>query len=196
MLGTSKSFCSNSRNRAWRCCGGTLGPRTSMALAPSEPTKARGSADTWARGAAAKIVRTRMTAPVAATRRIIRGNPPLARRSRIDDRRPRRVAPGPETGVRQVRIFVTNLRRPPLAVKRADRRIIIQRGTLDIRQALDVARPGVDAFRHRAPQRGIVFMIARGDLAARIGEAVADHADGIAHVRRAEHREHQIGPRI
>src|SRR5437762_3275420 len=80
-----------------------------------------------------------------------------------------------------------------LAVQRADRRIIIQRGALDVGQGLDVAGALVDPLRAAAGDAGPDQMMLAGDDVAGVAEAVADLPEGVAHGRGPEHRDHQIG---
>src|SRR5207237_4508863 len=47
--------------------------------------------------------------------------------------------------VGEVLLFMADLRRPALAVKRANRRIEIERGALDVLEALNIPRALVDA---------------------------------------------------
>src|SRR5260370_30965259 len=150
MPGTSKSLWNNSRKRASRCAGAALGPNTWIACWPSVPTKARASWAVAGRGGASSR-RPTHSAPTTPQRRIMSGKPPrITRPGSLRDRVRHRVGGGriaAEAGDRQVRLLVADLRLAPLAGQRANCRIIIERGFLDLGQGFDVARPLVDARR-------------------------------------------------
>ena len=65
---------------------------------------------------------------------------------------------------------MADLRLAPLPVQGADRRIIIERGFLDIGERFDVARPRVDPGGGGPRDYRIVQMVLPGDVIARIGK--------------------------
>jgi hypothetical protein len=90
-------------------------------------------------------------------------------------------------------LLVTDFGLPPLLVKRTDRRIVVEGGAFDLRQVFDIARPGIDAL-GRSSRRGCAQQIVlAGDIIAGVRSPVADLPDQIANVRRAKHRDDQIG---
>ena len=72
--------------------------------------------------------------------------------------------------------------------QRADRRVLIERGALNLGQALDIARALVDARGHAAGKAGIDLVVLAGDDIAGVAKTVADIAGQIARVRGTENR--------
>src|SRR5215469_5840058 len=86
-------------------------------------------------------------------------------------------------------------RLPPLVIERSDRRVIVKRCALDIRQRLDVARALVDAA-HPASHKGdpIEGVWVAGDEPVEwVAKALADRSHQITRIRRTKDRNNQIG---
>src|SRR5215469_8527590 len=116
----------------------------------------------------------------------------VARRQRGDrfaqHRRGRCARPQHRRRVGHVLLLVADLRCPALTRQRADRRVVIERGALDLGKALDITRALVDAGGRAAHDaRPEPVMLAGDDIAgiAKTGGYLADH---VARVRRARDR--------